>query len=573
VTPPGETSLRSDKPVATATLVPVEFPAPRAPELGDAPVGTALELPAADSPWSWLVERSFLAYVQRPDGAAEQLIEGALEIARRAGDDATERRLRANMVLLYADQRRLDDATNWGEALIRNSVAIGDTACAAMVLGFLAAARFRVGEVGRGTDALVEGLNAVRRSPTHGPLSSESRLAVALAALSADMFETAIELTTTAERTARTDSRPLMVSTACRRAALTHVMWALRLRLLDRDDEARLHWRAAISATIRCQRETAMSTAAGWDAAVSAYEAIAWVHLGEPEIARNLLPRVLADPASLATSPHAVVAADLAAAMVARADGDIRSASDQLHRALAADDPSMSGSWHAVALRELVDLERLSEGLSGTAATAAALKLAGLMAGRLWDERERRLESIEVQLRLTDLAAVNREAHQASLEDPLTGLGNRRRLDMALDELSRCRPDGAISMIFVDIDDFKAVNDTLSHGVGDLALVDLAGLLAGHCRSDDVVVRYGGDEFVLVLREVPVNAAATIAERIRRSVLSHEWHRIHPGLRIRVSVGVAEHRPGMDFRDVVKAADRAVYESKTLGRNRVSIAS
>jgi diguanylate cyclase len=446
-----------------------------------------------------------------------------------------------------------------------------------VVLGFLAVARFRVGEVGAGTDALVEGLNAVRRAHRRGPLSSESRLAVALAAVSADMFETTIELSTLAERIAREERRPLLVSTACRRAALAHLMWALRLRLLDRDDDARVHFRATVSAIIRCQREGAMSAAPGWDAAVAAYEAVSWAHLGEPEIALSILPRVLADPEALATSPNAVLAAGLAAAIIARSSGDLSAATMHLYDALAVEDPTMSSAWHAVALRELAEVETAAAATAsasgGAPGATTALRLATLMAARLWDERERRLESIEVQLRLTDLAAENRDAHQAALEDPLTGLGNRRRLDAALDELARNRPAGAISMIFVDIDDFKAVNDRLSHGVGDLALIDLAGLLSHHCRGDDVVVRYGGDEFVLVLRDVPVQAAATIAERIRRSVLSHEWNRIHPALRIRVSVGVAEHRAGMDFRDVVKAADRAVYASKTAGRNRVSIAS
>jgi diguanylate cyclase len=572
LTPLGEITIRSNSLWSESPLRPVELPLPRVAGPDSAATGTALEPSSTVTSWVWLAERCYVSYLGGGNDATELLILGSLEIARRVGDDVTERRLRASMVLLYADQRRLDDATTWGEALIRNCQAIGDHACAAVVLGFLAAARFRVGDVGRGTDALVEGLNAVRRSPLRGPLAPESRLAVALAAVSADMFETTIELTAVAEKAARLDHRPLMVSTACSRSALAHLSWALRLRLLGRDDDARPHWRAAISAIIRCQQVGATADATGWDAAVSAYEALAWVYLDEPDIARSMIPRVLADPQALHLHPNAVLAANLVCAMTARAAGERDKATDHLNEALANDDPTTSGAWHSVALRELVELQT-AESTAVSASTVTALRLATMLAGGLWDERERRLESIEVQLRLTDLAAENRDAHRASLEDPLTGLGNRRCLDAALDDLSQHRPAGAISMIFVDIDDFKAVNDTLSHGIGDLVLVDLAGLLTSHCRGDDVVVRFGGDEFVLVLREVPVQAAATIAERIRRSVLSHEWNRIHPALRIRVSVGVAEHRAGMDFRDVVKAADRAVYASKKLGRNRVSIAS
>jgi diguanylate cyclase (GGDEF)-like protein len=167
---------------------------------------------------------------------------------------------------------------------------------------------------------------------------------------------------------------------------------------------------------------------------------------------------------------------------------------------------------------------------------------------------------------------------QAQAEtDPLTGLANRRKLEAQLaSEFLRAgqfvRP---LSVIFLDADLFKNVNDTHGHAVGDQVLAHLGRLFASFARPMDTVGRYGGEEFVFVLPEVPLAAAAELAERIRAAV-EHAPLALAAGpLTITVSAGVAgfDGRPGVYRQEgmLVHAADRACYAAKAAGRNGVRV--
>ncbi len=150
--------------------------------------------------------------------------------------------------------------------------------------------------------------------------------------------------------------------------------------------------------------------------------------------------------------------------------------------------------------------------------------------------------------------------------DPLTGLRNRRGLD---EWLSR-RPKGELlSVAAFDIDHFKAVNDTWGHGVGDVALQEVARVLIAFCRSDDAIVRMGGEEFTLFFPGMSAKAAFDRAEAIRlafeRTPRDAEGHL----LPLTVSAGVAER---IDFEEIdatLERADRALYAAKDAGRNRI----
>jgi diguanylate cyclase (GGDEF)-like protein len=145
-----------------------------------------------------------------------------------------------------------------------------------------------------------------------------------------------------------------------------------------------------------------------------------------------------------------------------------------------------------------------------------------------------------------------------SLEDPLTGLANRRRLD---DELAAGVDGHAIALI--DVDHFKRVNDQHSHQVGDDVLRRLAGLLRAGCRSGDIAARYGGEEFAVLLRDTTDAEAAEAAERIRRTVEEFPWSTVAPGLAVTVSIGVASGP------ELLALADLRLYQAKNDGRNRV----
>jgi diguanylate cyclase (GGDEF)-like protein len=155
--------------------------------------------------------------------------------------------------------------------------------------------------------------------------------------------------------------------------------------------------------------------------------------------------------------------------------------------------------------------------------------------------------------------------------DPLTGALNRRGLATILPADEIPHDTGAsLAVAMVDVDHFKLVNDQLGHGVGDEVLRDIAGVLAGVLRPSDAVVRYGGEEFLLLLPEVDLAAAARIAERARAAVAASVLAR---DVRVTVSLGVAERRGNESRDELIRRADEAMYRAKQGGRNRVEIAA
>jgi diguanylate cyclase (GGDEF)-like protein len=125
--------------------------------------------------------------------------------------------------------------------------------------------------------------------------------------------------------------------------------------------------------------------------------------------------------------------------------------------------------------------------------------------------------------------------------------------------------DGELCVVFVDIDHFKAVNDTFGHDIGDGVLTRVAAILTELTRADDTVVRYGGDEFVLLIPGVSSEEASLIASRIHDSVAIEDWDSLMPGLRVTVSVGLAAEEAHL----AMAAADEALLEAKRAGRDRV----
>ncbi len=193
------------------------------------------------------------------------------------------------------------------------------------------------------------------------------------------------------------------------------------------------------------------------------------------------------------------------------------------------------------------------------------------------------LEIGAVSLRL-DLLGLDEIAHlgrvldrlDAANRDPLTRLHTRAFLDDELPALlDRCSAGNVpISLIFADLDDFKAINDTYHHTVGDEVLVGMARLIMLGVRDTDPVMRYGGEEIVIFLPGSDEAGAQDVAERIRRNVAGHDWDRTAPGLRVTASFGVAE-RKGHDetFTAWTERADRAMYAAKAAGKNKVLPAS
>jgi len=153
--------------------------------------------------------------------------------------------------------------------------------------------------------------------------------------------------------------------------------------------------------------------------------------------------------------------------------------------------------------------------------------------------------------------------------DPLTGALNRRAFfDIAEYELNRSqRYEHAITMAYIDLDNFKQVNDRLGHAVGDNLLITVTKTIASNIRSTDILSRFGGDEFVILLPETPADAAATFLEKIQfqlnQSMSARDWP-------VSFSIGAITYPkspPGVD--EVIKKADTLMYEVKRSGKNRL----
>jgi diguanylate cyclase (GGDEF)-like protein len=166
---------------------------------------------------------------------------------------------------------------------------------------------------------------------------------------------------------------------------------------------------------------------------------------------------------------------------------------------------------------------------------------------------------------------------QGAHEDPLTGLYNRRHFDERLGaELSAAlRHAHPLTLLLVDVDHFKAVNDAHGHLAGDEALRACARVLRDAVRKEDVLARYGGEEFVVLARETAVAGARTLGERLRSAVERTPCGFQNLSLRLTVSVGAAvlsgvgDYLAGESERAVLDLADRALYLAKDAGRNRV----
>ncbi len=157
--------------------------------------------------------------------------------------------------------------------------------------------------------------------------------------------------------------------------------------------------------------------------------------------------------------------------------------------------------------------------------------------------------------------------NQSSLIDPLTRLGNRRRLSLHVEKLLPLaqRTAEPFSLIILDLDHFKEYNDAYGHGAGDELLIHVAEILQDCSRDQDLVVRYGGEEFLMVLSNTDLDAAAGIAERIRRKIKSET--------RVTVSAGLATYENSLSFDELLTRADAALYSAKTSGRDRCTPAS
>jgi diguanylate cyclase (GGDEF)-like protein len=178
---------------------------------------------------------------------------------------------------------------------------------------------------------------------------------------------------------------------------------------------------------------------------------------------------------------------------------------------------------------------------------------------------------------ITQMVKWGQEASLRAVTDKLTGVFNRRYLESELEKRFERAEKGKIplSLIMADLDYFREVNEGYSHEIGDKYITEVAGVFKNNFRKSDIVARYGGDEFTILLPDTDLAEAMIVAEEVRKSVVAldflknFEGPELHPS----VSLGVASFpMTGLTLKDIREQADQALYHAKKNGRNRVSSA-
>jgi diguanylate cyclase (GGDEF)-like protein len=178
--------------------------------------------------------------------------------------------------------------------------------------------------------------------------------------------------------------------------------------------------------------------------------------------------------------------------------------------------------------------------------------------------------------RLKKLAGEREFYKQLSNHDELTGLANYRACHETLEkETERAkRYNRPLTIMMIDIDDFKCCNDTYGHLAGDTAMVQIAGLIKKQTRNSDIAARYGGEEFMIILPETTIGEASAVAERIRESIAQHQFltEEGAPMASLSVTIGLSalpDH--AATKKDLIRTADIALYKGKTGGKNQVNV--
>jgi diguanylate cyclase (GGDEF)-like protein len=187
------------------------------------------------------------------------------------------------------------------------------------------------------------------------------------------------------------------------------------------------------------------------------------------------------------------------------------------------------------------------------------------------DAELQRLRSRELEGEKRELEARTLELQRDTLEDQLTRLGNRRRVDEDLPRLFARASEAAqpLSLAVADLDHFKSVNDRFGHAIGDSVLRTVAQIFRVKTRPGDLLARMGGEEFLFVLVDTPLNVAQDVCERLRAAVEAHPWDEVAAGLRVTISLGLCETRGDDTPLQLMERADAALYEAKRLGRNQL----
>jgi diguanylate cyclase (GGDEF)-like protein len=381
------------------------------------------------------------------------------------------------------------------------------------------------------------------------------------------VYEAAEEVIARAHQAIRESAGPHEITLQLINRVKMLLGWGLRLERVNRHDEATDKFRTAASMAVAVEAPFAESLfprrvgvpavdQVGVLAAALAFAAPDGAHI-------ERLQRLNNEPAY--PHEHGIVTVALA-----RCLDHVGKRDDALKVLIAsknnlADDNSQP-SMRLNLARELARLDHDT----GTEATRSLIDYAASLETELWQLRESQIATLNTRREHERLSAEHGAITQQALQDPLTGLPNRRALDEHLRTLASTVSAQPLAVALVDLDGFKDVNDRHSHAEGDDVLRVVASTLRDALRGDDIVARYGGDEFIVLLPGAPVSAARQALNRSVTAVASLPHHLSHG---VTLSVGLVSLRPQERADQVLSRADAAMYQAKRGGGNQIATAT
>jgi diguanylate cyclase len=468
-----------------------------------------------------------------------------LVIARTVRDEKTIRLLTQGKMYALLAMGRYVEATMLGEELLRTAGSLLNEAKTLCDLAQLHLLRGHYVDCMRNLARAGVLLNA---GPAGTDRHRSAMCSFAEAATVAEMYETAA----IAYDQLCADDSPNRSTSFDLVHAVTLLYWGLRLAHVGRSEESRSRLRR--SAEITRSRLDDQP-----DLQVMAVHALALAKLGETTVAEKLAREAVLPLRTGETYQYARMA-HLALGISLRAHGLLPEARREF---IAARDLSEHGCRPDERPIIRFELALTALELDNGQSSRDLFETVEGQVRELWRLRLQRLAMLRQAGQREEAEAARARAEHEVMLDPLTGLGNRRKFDLLLDTVDAGRDRGPLTLLLIDVDHFKAVNDAYSHSAGDRALREVATILRAHCRTGDEAVRYAGDEFVVFLRG-DSTAGRDVAERIRTAVAAAT---ILPEARLTVSIGVATWSPTLTGDALFRAADDRLYAAKWSGRN------